>query len=213
MTPESIHTLFETFRQLNPTPQPELHFEDPYTLLIAVMLSAQTTDINVNKATAHLFRLAKTPEAMTHIPVSDIESSIKSLNYYITKAKNVLAISKIIVDTHHGQVPSDRDALEALPGVGRKTANVVLNIAFGQPTLAVDTHIHRVANRLGLCTTKTPLQTEQALLKHIPKDYLHNAHHWLILHGRYTCKAHKPQCQKCPVSHTCVYYLSNHLKY
>ncbi|MBX9976941.1 MAG: endonuclease III [Alphaproteobacteria bacterium] len=206
MTLEAIHSIFDIFHQLNPNPQTELYFEDPYTLLIAVMLSAQTTDINVNKATDRLFKLAKTPETMITITIEDIEASIKNLNYYITKAKNILAISKILIAQYHGQVPPHRDALETLPGVGRKTANVVLNVAFNQPTLAVDTHIHRVANRMGLCTTKTPLDTERELLAHIPPPYIHNAHHWLILHGRYICKARNPECQKCPVNKVCHFF-------
>lgn len=198
-----IQTIFERLQQHNPHPQTELIYHDAYTLLIAVMLSAQTTDINVNKATSILFQHAKTPYDMVNLSPDAIEQALKTLNFYKTKAKNVYTISKMLIDHHKGRVPNTRSALESLPGVGRKTANVVLNIAFGQPTLAVDTHIHRVANRLGLCTTQTPYETEHALLTIIPGDMLHNAHHWLILHGRYTCKARAPQCHTCMLQNLC----------
>ncbi len=205
MTPDTIHSIFNLFEKHNPTPETELVYEDPYTLLIAVMLSAQTTDMNVNKATEKLFKRAKTPEKMLQLSLEEIEEAIKTLNFFKTKAKNILGISHALVENCHGSVPKDRASLESLPGVGRKTANVVLNVAFHEPTLAVDTHIHRVSNRLGLCATKTPLDTEQALLKVIPKEALYHAHHWLILHGRYICKARKPLCQKCFLEKLCEY--------
>ncbi len=199
-----VRLIFETFSRLNPHPQTELCYEDPFTLLIAVLLSAQTTDVNVNKATPLLFAKAKTAKTMANLDIKSVEECIKNLNFYPTKAKHIVALSKILSEKYNGDVPSSHTDLEALPGVGRKTANVVLNIAFNQPTLAVDTHIHRVANRLGLCFTKTPLETEQALLKTIPQEYLHNAHHWLILHGRYICKARKPSCDTCPLRKWCM---------
>ena len=198
-----MHAIFEVFQRLNPNPKTELVYKDAYTLLIAVMLSAQTTDINVNKATLKLFALADTPRAMMDVPLDEIEQALQTLNFYRTKAKNVHAISRILMDTYGGDVPANRDALESLPGVGRKTANVVLNVAFHQPTLAVDTHIHRVGNRLGLCTTQTPTETEHALLRVIPPVFLYNAHHWLILHGRYICKARTPHCHICPIEQYC----------
>jgi len=205
LSKSSVHSIFDTFKVNMPNPQSELHYKDPYTLLVAVMLSAQTTDVAVNKATPSLFALADTPSTMLNISVDQVKNCIKTLSFFNTKAENILKLSRILVEKHHGQVPHDREALEALPGVGRKTANVVLNIAFGEPTLAVDTHIHRVANRIGFCKTKDPLKTEQALLKIIPKEYLHDAHHWLILHGRYTCKARKPECNRCPIRTWCTY--------
>ena len=205
LDPTSINKIFQTFKALNPSPKTELQYKDAYTLLVAVMLSAQTTDVAVNKATPGLFKLADTPEKMMGVSVDAIKNCIKTLSFFNTKGENLLKLSHILVEKHGGQVPHDRGALEALPGVGRKTANVVLNIAFGEATLAVDTHIHRVANRTGLCQTKDPLKTEQALLNVIPKDYLHNAHHWLILHGRYICKARKPNCPQCPIRIWCTY--------
>lgn len=205
MKPHDIDTLFQIFERHNPNPKTELHYHDAYTLLIAVMLSAQTTDVNVNKATDKLFALADTPKAMIQVPLETIENALQTLNFYKTKAKNVHGISHTLVKEYAGVVPAQREDLEALPGVGRKTANVVLNVAFHQPTLAVDTHIHRVANRLGLCATTDPLKTEQALLRVIPPQYLSHAHHWLILHGRYICKARTPQCGVCPVSSVCSY--------
>ena len=205
---ERTDKVLSILESLNPEPKTELEYKDNYTLLVAVMLSAQATDVSVNKATPGLFAMADTPEAMAKIPLEMIEDKIKTIGLYKGKAKNLLALSKIIEEQHQGIVPNTRDALEALPGVGRKTTNVVLSIAFDQPTLAVDTHIHRVANRLGLCKTKDPLKTEQALLKLISKDHLKHAHHHLILHGRYICKARKPECERCPISDYCAYVQS-----
>lgn len=209
MSPENIHLIFETLQRKNPNPQTELDYSDAFTLLVAVMLSAQTTDVAVNKATPALFKKASTPHTMASLSVEDIASCIRTLNYYPTKAKHIKAMAEILLKEHHGIVPHTRESLEALPGVGRKTANVVLNIAFHQPTLAVDTHIHRVSNRLGLCATKTPLATEQELLKVIPEEFLMNAHHLLILHGRYTCKAKNPLCPQCPIHKMCN-FLNGH---
>ena len=205
MITENIQKIFETFQCANPYPKTELDYDDAFTLLVAVMLSAQTTDAAVNKATPALFHKASTPKDMSNLKVEEIAQCIRTLNYYLTKAKNLKAMSAILLQKHDGQVPKTREELESLPGVGRKTANVVLNIAFHQPTLAVDTHIHRVANRLGLCATKTPLHTEQALLKIIPQEFLMHAHHWLILHGRYTCKARTPLCKQCPFNTVCPF--------
>lgn len=209
MSLENIHFIFKTFQSANQNPQTELCYHDAFTLLVAVMLSAQTTDAAVNKATPALFQKASTPQMMASLSVEEIASCIRTLNYYHTKAKHLKAMANILIKEHHGNVPSTREDLEALPGVGRKTANVVLNIAFHQPTLAVDTHIHRVANRLGLCMTKTPLATEQDLLKVIPEEFLMNAHHWLILHGRYTCKAKKPLCHECHLNKACELFNKN----
>lgn len=205
MKPNQVINIFKTLQAQNPNPKTELNFKDPYTLLVAVMLSAQATDVSVNKATPALFALADTPEGIAQLSIGVIENSIKTIGLYKTKAKNLKALSEIITKQYAGNVPSKREDLESLPGVGRKTANVVLSIAFNQPTLAVDTHIHRVSNRLGLCKTKDPLATEQALLKIIPNDYLKNAHHWLILHGRYVCKARKPECNHCIIKEFCEY--------
>lgn len=181
----------------NPDPKSELHYVDPYTLLIAVVLSAQTTDAGVNKATVGLFRDAPDPEAMIRLGVEGVGAHIRTLGLWQGKARNVVELSRRLVEEHAGAVPRDRGALESLPGVGRKTANVVLNVAFGEPTLAVDTHVFRVANRTGLAAGDTPLDVERALLKRLPADLLPNAHHWLILHGRYVCKARVPECWRC----------------
>ena len=186
-----------------PEPKTELAYVNPYTLLVAVVLSAQATDKGVNKATAPLFRIADAPEKMVKLGEAGLTKYIKSIGLYRNKAKNVIALSQVLMDRHNGDVPSTRASLEALPGVGRKSANVVLNVAFGQPTIAVDTHIFRVANRTGLAPGKTPLEVEHKLERIVPKEYLLHAHHWLVLHGRYTCVARKPLCPVCVVRDLC----------
>jgi endonuclease III len=197
--------LFERLRAANPHPTTELIHRSPFELLIAVMLSAQATDKSVNLATATLFPVADTPERMLSLGEDGLKSHIRSIGLYPTKAKNVLATCQILLDKHAGQVPRDRAALEALPGVGRKTANVVLNTAFGEPTIAVDTHIFRVANRTGLAPGKTVLEVETRLLRHVPAEFKPDAHHWLILHGRYVCKARRPDCPSCAIRDLCDY--------
>jgi endonuclease-3 len=199
---------FEFYRRLaeaNPSPETELEYVNPYTLLVAVALSAQATDVGVNKATRALFSKVRNPKAMLDLGEEALREQIKTIGLFNTKAKNVIAAARILVDEHCGEVPTDRDALEKLPGVGRKTANVVLNTAFGHPTIAVDTHIFRVANRTGLARGKTPLAVELKLEKVTPEPFLHGAHHWLILHGRYVCKARLPECWRCPVVDLCAY--------
>ncbi|QIK95617.1 endonuclease III [Sphingomonas sp. HDW15A] len=199
---------FEFFRRLaesNPSPETELEYVNPYTLLVAVALSAQATDVSVNKATRTLFAKVRDPKAMLELGEAALRDQIKTIGLFNTKAKNVIAAAQILVDEYGGEVPRDRQALEKLPGVGRKTANVVLNTAFGQPTIAVDTHIFRVANRTGLARGKTPLAVELKLEKVVPEPFLHGAHHWLILHGRYICKARLPECWRCPVVDLCAY--------
>ena len=186
-----------------PDPATELDFINPYTLLVAVVLSAQATDIGVNKATEPLFKIADTPQKMLALGEERLTQHIRTIGLFRTKAKNVIALSRILVEQHGGRVPDSRAALEALPGVGRKTANVVLNVAFGQPTIAVDTHIFRVGNRTGLAPGKTPIEVEEALLKVVPEKYLLHAHHWLILHGRYICKARVPECYHCIIAEWC----------
>ena len=198
-----IETLFTRLAASNPSPETELAFSSPYTLLVAVVLSAQSTDVGVNKATTVLYALADTPAAMVALGEDKVREAIKTIGLFRTKAKNVIALSQILLDRHGGTVPHDREALESLPGVGRKTANVVLNTAFGEPTIAVDTHIFRVSNRMGLAPGKTVEEVEQKLLKRVPKAFRLNAHHWLILHGRYTCLARKPLCPGCPVADLC----------
>lgn len=198
-----VEAIFGAFAAANPEPKGELDYVNPYTLLVAVVLSAQATDVGVNKATAGLFPIADTPEKMVALGVAGIEERIKTIGLFRGKAKNVFALSNMLIEHHDSQVPQDREALEALPGVGRKTANVVLNIAFRQPTIAVDTHLFRVANRTGLAPGKTPLEVELGLLKVVPDQYLLHAHHWLILHGRYVCKARKPECWRCDVREWC----------
>ena len=188
-----------------PEPSTELEYKNPYTLLVAVVLSAQATDVGVNRATKGLYAAADTPQAMVALGVDGIAHHIRTIGLFNTKAKNVHRLSQILIDEHGGEVPADRAALEALPGVGRKTANVVLNEAFGESTIAVDTHIFRVANRTGMVKTKTPDKTELALLKVIPEEFLQHAHHWLILHGRYVCVARKPKCGACSVHDLCRY--------
>jgi len=187
----------------NPAPATELHYASPFQLLVAVILSAQATDVGVNKATARLFPVAPTPEAILALGEDGLTEYIKTIGLFRTKAKNVIATCRMLVERHGSQVPEERAALEALPGVGRKTANVVLNTAFGQPTIAVDTHIFRVGNRTGLAPGKTPLAVEQKLLRVTPAEFARDAHHWLILHGRYVCKARKPECARCVVADLC----------
>ncbi len=202
-TAAEIEEAFRRFQAANPAPKGELQHINPFTLLVAVVLSAQATDAGVNKATPPLFKLADTPEKMAKLGEARVRSLIKTIGLYRTKAKNVIALSKRLVAEHGGQVPHDREALEALPGVGRKTANVVLNIAFGEPTIAVDTHIFRVGNRTGLAVGKTPLDVELKLNEVVPEKYRLHAHHWLILHGRYTCIARRPLCEKCIIADLC----------
>ena len=203
MKPAAIASFFATLQAANPLPQTELEFTSVFELLAAVLLSAQATDVSVNKATRKLFPVANTPQALLALGQDGLERYIKTIGLYRSKARHLIQTCQILVEQHHGQVPRTREALEALPGVGRKTANVVLNVAFGEPTMAVDTHIFRVGNRTGLAPGKTPLAVEQALLRRVPKDYLVHAHHWLILHGRYVCQARKPQCWQCSVAPYC----------
>ena len=200
--------IFEFFRRLaeaNPSPETELEFGNVYQLLVAVVLSAQSTDVGVNKATRALFREVKTPQQMVALGEAGLKEHIKTIGLFNAKAKNVITLSEILVREHGGEVPADRDALTALPGVGRKTANVVLNCAFGAETFAVDTHIFRVGNRTGLAKGKTPLAVERQLEKKVPQPFRVGAHHWLILHGRYVCKARRPECWRCPVVDLCGY--------
>ena len=199
-----VSEIFRRFQRANPTPKGELEHINPYTLLVAVVLSAQATDAGVNKATRALFKRAKTPQDMLALGLAELEQSIKTIGLYRNKAKNVIELSRQLIAAHEGAVPRQREALEALPGVGRKTANVVLNIAFGESTLAVDTHVFRVAHRLKLAKGKTPLEVELGLLKVVPPEYLRHAHHWLILHGRYICQARKPRCDVCIVCDLCT---------
>jgi len=195
--------IFRRLREDNPNPTTELNYRTPFELLIAVILSAQATDVGVNKATAKLFPVANTPEAIVALGIEGLSHYIKTIGLYNSKAKNIIETCRLLIEKHAGEVPNTREALEALPGVGRKTANVVLNTAFGQPTMAVDTHIFRVSNRTGLAPGKNVLEVEKNLLRHIPKTYLQGAHHWLILHGRYVCKARKPQCGSCRIEDLC----------
>jgi endonuclease-3 len=199
----AVHEIFARLAAAMPDPQTELEHLNPFTLLIAVVLSAQATDAGVNKATRSLFAKADTPGKMLALGEEKLREAIKTIGLFNTKAKNVIAISKALAGQHGGQVPRDRVALEALPGVGRKSANVVLNVAFGQPTIAVDTHIFRVANRTGIAPGKTPLEVERGLERAVPPGYVLNAHHWLILHGRYVCKARKPECWRCVIADLC----------
>jgi endonuclease-3 len=199
------HALFARLRAANPAPRTELVYRSPFELLVAVILSAQATDKSVNKATANLFRAAATPAAMLELGVAGLSAHIKSIGLYNGKAKNIIATSRLLIERHAGAVPRLRAALEALPGVGRKTANVILNTAFGEPTIAVDTHIFRVANRTGLAPGKTVRAVEDKLLKVVPAEFRRDAHHWLILHGRYICKARRPECPVCPIADLCEY--------
>ena len=199
-----VQSIFERFAKATPEPRGELEHVNCFTLLVAVVLSAQATDAGVNKATRALFALADTPQKMVALGEARLIDHVKTIGLYRTKAKNVIALSRLLIEHHNGAVPADREALEALPGVGRKTANVVLNIAFGEPTLAVDTHVFRVANRLQIAPGKTPLEVEHGLLAVIPEPFLRHAHHWLILHGRYVCLARKPKCSQCPIADLCT---------
>ena len=205
MNKNQIAEFYSRLAAANPAPTTELEYATPFQLLIAVILSAQATDVGVNKATARLFPVAPTPEAMLALGEESLAEFIKTIGLFRTKARNVIATCRLLVERHGGVVPEDRAALEALPGVGRKTANVVLNTAFGHPTIAVDTHIFRVGNRTGLAPGKTPLEVEQKLLKVTPPQFARDAHHWLILHGRYVCKARQPECGRCVVADLCRY--------
>ena len=197
--------IFTRWRDANPEPTTELHYSNPFQLLIAVILSAQATDVGVNKATKSLFKKIKTPAAMLRLGEADLKEHIKTIGLYNTKASNIIKTCGMLADQHNGKVPEERASLEALPGVGRKTANVVLNTAFGQPTIAVDTHIFRVSNRTGIAPGKNVVEVEKRLLRLVPDEFKLDAHHWLILHGRYTCIARKPRCQSCLISDLCEY--------
>ena len=205
MQKKAIDEFYRRLADINPEPRGELEHVDPYTLLVAVVLSAQATDVGVNKATGPLFKVADTPQKMLALGETELREYIRTIGLFNTKAKNIMALSHILVETHGARVPKDRDALEALPGVGRKTANVVLNVAFGEPTIAVDTHIFRLSNRTGLAPGKTPLEVEKGLIERTPERWKRHAHHWLILHGRYVCKARKPDCANCTVRDLCGY--------
>jgi endonuclease-3 len=203
MKTEAIEPFFATLAAANPRPQTDLEYTSVFELLAAVLLSAQATDVGVNKATKRLFALAPTPQKMLDLGLDEVTELVRTIGLFRTKAKNLLATCRILVEQHGGQVPRSRAALEALPGVGRKTANVVLNVAFGEPTMAVDTHVFRVSNRTGLAPGRNPLEVETRLLKRIPPQYLVDAHHWLILHGRYVCVARSPRCEACTVRAWC----------
>jgi endonuclease-3 len=205
MKPEKVEELYRRLAERLPEPETELEYANPYTLLVAVVLSAQATDAGVNKATEKLFKIADTPEAMVKLGEAALREHIKTIGLFNTKARNVIALSRLLIEQHGGQVPRQRDALEALPGVGRKTASVVLNVAFGEATIAVDTHIFRVANRTGLAPGADPLAVETKLNKVTPDRYRRHAHHWLILHGRYVCKARKPDCPLCVIRDLCAF--------
>ncbi len=203
LSKDEIAEIFARFHRIEPDPKGELESVNVFTLLVAVVLSAQATDAGVNKATRALFKVAETPEKMAALGEEGLIAHIKTIGLFRNKAKNVIALSRKLIEEHGGGVPADRDVLETLPGVGRKTANVVMNMAFGQPTMAVDTHVFRIANRIGLAKSKTPLDTEKQLMKVIPPEHGIPAHHWLILHGRYVCKARKPECWRCPIADLC----------
>jgi endonuclease-3 len=205
MTLAEVRGFLKALAKVNPAPRSELDYADPYTLLVAVVLSAQATDVSVNRATGTLFRDAATPEAMVRLGVEGVAQHIRSIGLWQGKARNVVALSQQLLEQYGGKVPQDRDALEALPGVGRKTANVVLNVAFGESTMAVDTHIFRLGNRTGIAPGKTPRAVEDALLRRVPAELLRDAHHWLILHGRYVCKARVPECWRCVAAEWCQY--------
>ncbi len=205
MTRANAAVLFERLSAATPTPETELHYKNPYTLVVAVALSAQATDEGVNRATGPLFEIADTPQKMAALGEEALGGYIKTIGLWRNKAKNVIALSKMLIEDFDGEVPQEREALERLPGVGRKTANVVLNVAFGQPTIAVDTHIFRVSNRTGLAPGKNPLEVELALEKSTPEPFLQHAHHWLILHGRYVCKARTPECWRCAIDDLCQF--------
>jgi endonuclease III len=205
MKPVARQAMFERLRQINPAPTTELIYHSPFELLISVILSAQATDVSVNKATKKLYALANTPAKILALGEEGLKARINTIGLYNAKTKNVIATCKKLLALHNGEVPRDRESLEALPGVGRKTANVVLNTAFGEPTIAVDTHIFRVSNRSGLAPGKTPLAVEQKLLKVVPDEFKKDAHHWLILHGRYVCVARKPKCYACVIADLCAF--------
>ena len=205
MNKKKVAAIFQRLKSLNPQPTTELEYTTPFELLVAVILSAQATDKSVNLATRTLFKHANTPQAIAKLGIEGLSNYIRTIGLYNSKAKNVIEMCKILLEQHGGEVPQAREALEALPGVGRKTANVILNTAFGQPTIAVDTHIFRVANRTGLAPGENVREVEDHLLKVVPPEYLHDAHHWLILHGRYTCVARKPKCPECPILELCEF--------
>jgi len=205
MKKEHIEPFFATLQAANPQPNTELEYTSVFELLAAVLLSAQATDVGVNKATRRLFPVANTPQKILALGLPGLESYIQTIGLFRSKAKHLMATCRLLVEQHGGEVPRTREALEALPGVGRKTANVVLNVAFGEPTMAVDTHIFRVGNRTGLAPGKTPYEVEQKLMKYVPPEFLMDAHHWLILHGRYICKARTPECWRCPVVDLCAF--------
>jgi endonuclease-3 len=205
MNPSKRHEIFSRLRAANPHPTTELEYSSPFELLVAVTLSAQATDKGVNLATRKLFPVANTPEAIVALGEAGLTGFVKTIGLYKSKARHIIAACRMLIELHDSQVPHERAALEALPGVGRKTANVILNTAFGQPTMAVDTHIFRVSNRIGLAPGKTVLEVEKKLLKHIPKEFMLDAHHWLILHGRYVCQARKPKCDACILVDLCEY--------
>jgi endonuclease-3 len=205
MNPGQRQAFFERLRARDPHPKTELEYSTPFELLVAVILSAQATDRSVNLATRRLFPVARTPQSILDLGVEGLSGYVRSIGLYQGKARNIVATCRILLEQHGGEVPADRASLEALPGVGRKTANVILNTAFGQPTMAVDTHIFRVANRTGLAPGKTVREVEERLLKRVPAEFLQDAHHWLILHGRYVCKARSPDCPRCPVADLCGY--------
>lgn len=205
MNAQKRYEIFSRLRDHNPTPTTELQWQTPFELLTAVLLSAQATDVGVNKATARLFPVANTPQGILDLGLDGLKDKIKTIGLYNSKADNLMKTCHLLLERHGGEVPDTREALEALPGVGRKTANVILNTAFGQPTMAVDTHIFRVANRTRIAPGKSVLEVEQKLMRHVPKDFLHDAHHWLILHGRYTCVARKPRCGSCVIEDLCEY--------
>lgn len=205
MDSNKIRKIFACFKKANPQPTTELVYHSPFELLIAVILSAQSTDKSVNKATEQLFHVANTPEKILQLGEATVQGYIKTIGLYKNKTKNIIRACRLLIDQFHSKVPSTRETLESLPGVGRKTANVILNTCFKQPVIAVDTHIFRVAQRIGLAKGKTPLAVEEQLMKVIPKAYLYNAHHWLILHGRYICTARKPLCPECPINKWCEF--------
>jgi endonuclease-3 len=205
VTPRQVAAFFRRLAEVIPAPQTELAYQDPYTLLVAVILSAQATDVGVNKATEQLFKVARTPEDMVGLGEDGLIAYIRTIGLFRNKARAIIAMSRRLLEAHGGKVPNDRDALEALPGIGRKTANVVLNTAFGHPTIAVDTHVFRVANRTGLAPGRTPRDVERGLEAVVPGKYARHAHHWLILHGRYVCTARRPRCPQCVVRDLCAY--------
>jgi endonuclease-3 len=205
MNADKRSAIYAKLRELDPSPDTELHYVSPFELLVAVILSAQATDISVNKATDHLYPVANTPESILALGVKRLKPYIKTIGLFNNKAENIIKTCKLLIDEHNSQVPTTREALESLPGVGRKTANVILNTAFGEPTIAVDTHIFRVSNRTGIAKGKTPLEVEKRLVRLTPDEFKKDAHHWLILHGRYVCKARKPLCGECPIVEWCEY--------